>query len=75
MWLAIRCLRGGLIDGGHILLAHDDGAQTRHLGIAAVEDNDLGLVPVQRLFNLGIPDGVAGQIEGLFRRDGRRPLR
>ncbi|MNT18788.1 hypothetical protein D3C72_1540050 [compost metagenome] len=56
----------GLIHGGDILLAHDDGTQPRHLGIAAVEDDDLGLVPLQRLFNLGVPDGVTRQIEGLL---------
>ena len=54
------------VDAINYTMVHDDGAQTRHLGITAVEDDDLGLVPVQRFFNLGIPDGVAGQIEGLF---------
>ncbi|MNV06743.1 hypothetical protein D3C71_971420 [compost metagenome] len=52
-----------LINGGDILFAHDDGTEPRHLGIAAVEDDHLGLVQLQGLFHLSIPDCITGQIE------------
>ncbi len=65
-----RGLRCGLINGGDILLAHDDGTEPGHLCIATVEDNDLGLMLLQGLLDPGMPDGITGQIEALLIRVG-----
>lgn len=71
MWLANqgglwRCLR----DGPHILLPHDDGTQSRHLGIATVEDDHLRPVSSQALCDHLVPDGITCQIEGFLLRVG-----
>src|SRR5687768_4826513 len=56
----------GLIDLGNILLAHDDGAETDDLGIAAIQNDDIRLMRFQDVLHMLIPDRVTCQIERLL---------
>ena len=52
----------------HMLLTHDDRAETRDLGVTAVQHHDLGPENGQVAFDVGVEDGVSCEIEALLGR-------
>src|SRR4051794_16906615 len=53
-----------LVDLEDVLLAHDDGAKTNDLSIAAVQDNNIGRVLPEALLDVRVPDSIPGEIQG-----------
>lgn len=63
-----RGLRRGAVHLQHILSVHHDGSQAGDLGVPRIEDDHLWVVSLQRLRDMLVPEGIAGQVQRFFVR-------